>query len=62
MTSIWETTCKCGKKTRVELQGQSGKRVLKVGCDDHWVELPTEGLKAALAEAEGGSTRLKATT
>jgi len=54
MTSIWETTCKCGKKTRVELQGQSGKRVLKIGCEDQWVELPAEGLKAALAKAEGG--------
>ena len=54
MTSIWETTCKCGKKTRVELQGQYGKRFLKIGCADHWVELPAEGLKAALAKAEGG--------
>jgi hypothetical protein len=42
MTSIWETTCKCGK------------RVLKVGCEDHWVELSADGLKTALAKAEGG--------
>ena len=52
MTSLWETTCKCGGKTRVELHGESDKKVLKVGCDDHWVELPAEGLKAALAKAE----------
>ncbi len=34
MTSIWEATCKCGDKTRVELRGQAGDRVLRVGCAD----------------------------
>ena len=52
MASIWEATCKCGSKTRVELRGQAGDRVLRVGCVDHWFELPAEGLKAALAKAE----------
>ncbi len=52
MTSIWEATCKCGNKTRVELRGGAGDRVLRVGCVDHWFELPAEELKAALAESE----------
>ena len=52
MTSIWEATCKCGKKTKVELHRHSDKRVLRVGCDDHWVELPADELRTALAEVE----------
>ena len=52
MTSIWEATCRCGEKTRVELRGESDNRVLRVGCDDHWAELPAERLKAELAKAE----------
>ena len=52
MTTIWETTCKCGEKTRVELHEESGDTVLKVGCEDHWVEIPAEGLKAELAKTE----------
>ena len=52
MTTIWEATCKCGEKTRVELHGESGDTVLKVGCEDHWVEIPTEGLRAELAKTE----------
>ncbi len=52
MTSIWEATCKCGNKTRVELRGQGGDRVLRVGCVDHWFEMPAEELEAALAKSE----------
>ena len=52
MTTIWEATCKCGGKTRVEIQGETGDTVLKVGCEDHWVEIPAEGLKAQLAKTE----------
>ena len=52
MTTIWEATCECGEKTRVELHGESGETVLKVGCEDHWVEIPTERLKAELAKTE----------
>ena len=50
--SIWETTCKCGEKTRVDLLGQSGDRVVRIGCDDHWFELPAEDLRVALAKVE----------
>ena len=50
MTTIWEATCKCGEKTRVELHGEPGDTVLKVGCENHWVEIPTEGLRAQLAK------------
>lgn len=49
--SIWETTCKCGEKTRVDLRGQSGDQVVRIGCDDHWFELPAEDLRAALAKS-----------
>ena len=49
MESIWDTTCKCGENVRVELLGEKGDRVLRVGCDDHWVELPAEHLQAELA-------------
>ena len=52
MPSIWETTCKCGERSKVEMHGQPGDRVLRVGCDDHWFELPAEGLKAELAKVE----------
>ena len=52
MTSIWEATCECGKEARVELHRESGVTFLKIGCDDHWVDLPTEGLKTALAGVE----------
>ncbi len=52
MTSIWVATCKCGDKTRVELRGQAGDRVLRIGCVDHWFEIPAEELKAALAKSE----------
>ncbi len=52
MTSIWEATCKCGSETRVELRGPAGDRVLRVGCVDHWFEMPAEELKAALAKSE----------
>ena len=48
MESIWETTCKCGENARVELLGEKGDRVLRVGCDEHWVELPIEQLQAEL--------------
>ena len=47
--SIWEATCKCGEKTRVDLRGQSGDQVVRIGCEDHWFELPAEDLRAALA-------------
>ena len=40
ITSIWEATCKCGSETRVEFRGQAGERVLRVGCVDHWIEIP----------------------
>lgn len=50
--SIWETMCKCGEKTRVDLHGQSGDRVVRIGCDEHWFELPAEDLKVALAKVE----------
>ena len=49
--SIWETTCKCGENTRVYLRGQSGEQVVRIGCDDHWFEVPAEDLRAALANA-----------
>ena len=49
--SIWETTCRCGEKTRVDLQGQSGDQVVRIGCDDHWFELPAEELRTALAKS-----------
>ena len=52
MTTIWEATCECGEKTRVELQEASGETVLKVGCEDHWVEIPADRLKAELAKTE----------
>ena len=48
MESIWETTCKCGADARVELLGEKGDTVLRVGCDDHWIELPAERLQAEL--------------
>ena len=50
--SIWETTCRCGEKTRVDLHGQSGDRVVRIGCEDHWFELPVEDLRVALAKVE----------
>ncbi len=50
--SIWETTCKCGAKTRVDLRGQSGDQVVRIGCDDHWFELPAEDLRVALAKVD----------
>jgi len=52
VTTIWEATCKCGEKTRVDLHGEPGDTVLKVGCEDHWEEITTEGLKAQLAKTE----------
>ena len=48
MESIWDTTCKCGADARVELVGNKGNTVLRVGCDEHWVELPTECLQEEL--------------
>ncbi len=50
--SIWETTCKCGEKTRVDLHGHSGDQVVRIGCDDHWFELPAEDLRVALAKSK----------
>ncbi len=52
IASIWEATCKCGNQTRVELRGQAGDTVLRVGCTDHWFEIPAEELKAVLAKSE----------
>ena len=52
MTSIWEATCQCGNRARVEVHDRSGDMVLKVGCDDHWVELPADRLNAELVKAE----------
>ena len=43
---------KCGEKTRVDLRGQSGDRLVRIGCDDPWFELPTEDLRVALAKLE----------
>jgi hypothetical protein len=44
MSSIWEATCKCGKKAKVEPHRKSGETFLRVGCEVHWVQLPSEGL------------------
>ena len=55
MESIWETTCHCGADARVELLGDKENTVLRVGCDEHWVELPAERLREEL-------TRLGSTT
>ena len=48
MESIWETTCHWGIDARVELLGDKGDPVLRVGCDEHWVELPAERLQEEL--------------
>ena len=52
MASIWEVTCHCGQMARVEVIGETGERVLRVGCEEHWFELPAKGLKDAMAEVE----------
>jgi len=52
MTSIWEATCKCGSQARVELSGDARNRTLRVGCDDHWFELPADRLEEVLASIE----------
>ena len=56
MESIWDATCECGQETRVEIQGKAGGRRVRVGCDEHWFELPVEGLKDALEKVASSAT------
>ena len=56
-SSILEATCKCGSKARVQIDVQSADRTIRVGCEDHWFELPEEGLKSALTKAESPGER-----
>ncbi|MCH8206057.1 MAG: hypothetical protein IH956_03535 [Chloroflexi bacterium] len=55
MASIWETSCQCGNTARVELVGEPGNQTVRVGCEDHWFELPAQALSAELAKLESAT-------